>query len=125
MENRLVRFLDKFLHGTIDVAAIFPDIRESWARHKAAHVARSAVADGIVIGIEKIAVLRIEFAVARFELRENKSLEEPRRVAELPFYGTAFYAGLDDAIFYFERGANPHGRLAHFFIAPQKLFALD
>src|ERR1700733_16095051 len=93
MENIFIRFQNKFFHRVINESAIVPDIGKSRARHQAANIARGAVADGIIVGVEKIAILRIEFAGARFELRENKSLEEPRRVAELPFYRAAFHAG--------------------------------
>jgi hypothetical protein len=80
------------------MAPIGQHLIERRARQHAALRARMALADRVVIGVEEIAVRRVEDAVAPHLRREHESLEEPRGMRQMPFRGTGIGHRLDRRI---------------------------
>lgn len=116
---------NKPLDGAFDMQAIVPDFRKRRARHQAAHIARRARTDGVVVGIKQIPELRMEHTIAARVRRKNKRLEEPGGVAKLPFDGRALGGGLHHAILDGKRFADAIGGFEHAEVAAQKFLALD
>ena len=67
----------------------------------------------------------MEYPVAVRIRRKNKSLEEPRGVAKLPFHRRALGGGLHHAILDGERLDDTVGGFEHAEVAAQKFLALD
>ena len=89
---------DRTTHRSIDVAVTkgFCDRRP---RDQAAQVAPMHVAGGIIIGVEKIGVLRNVRLVSRHPNFQHERLEKPARVREVPFRRAHIRHRLHDAIF--------------------------
>ncbi len=71
------------------------------------------VAGGVVVGIEKVGVLRDLGAVPLHPDFHDEGLEKPARVREMPFRRTHVGHRLDDVIFRFETPAKMRAEIAH------------
>ena len=90
--------LQQAQHRFIDMAAIGPHLIERRAAEEAALRARMALADAHIITVELNRIGRIESAIAGLVLREEKRLEEPARMRQMPFGRAGVRHRLDLAI---------------------------
>ena len=97
-ESILIRGLEEFHHGRVDVPAVGGDFFRAGAGQKAALVAGMPRACGDVIGIEEVGVVGMERPVTSAMLAEQELLEEPGGMGAVPFRGTRVRHRLDQLI---------------------------
>src|SRR5260221_5770070 len=90
-------------YGLVHMTAIREHFFETRARQEAPVRTRVAIADAVVGGVEQDPVLRRENAVTRLVRNQDESLEEPRRVREVPFHRTRVGHRLERAILHGKR----------------------
>ena len=93
--DRLVRRFDQAEHGRIHMGAIGEHLRRGGAGDQTALGARVPLAHRLVIGVEQVGVPVVERRISRQRWGEQKHLEEPGRVRQMPFGGTGVGHGLD------------------------------
>ncbi len=77
--------IDQRKHALVDLRSIAPDVGERRPRDHAASGARELFAHALVVAVEENAKGRIERLEPGLEALEQKGLEEPRAVREMPF----------------------------------------
>ena len=85
-------------HGVWLAKAIGQHLLECWSRKQPAMRAAVHRPDSVVIRVEEVAELLIVVFVARDGRAQNKLLEEPRRVGEVPFRRARVRHGLNDEV---------------------------
>src|SRR3954452_15738915 len=89
-------------HLQVDFAAVAQHLSDRRPRQQTAPRSWKLLTDSVVVGIKQILVAAV--GGARFPLlSENESLEEPRRVRQVPSRRTGVGHRLNAAIFRFER----------------------
>src|SRR5689334_11116154 len=73
-----------------------------------------------VIGIEQICIRGMRRPVAWRGDGQNKGLEKPTRVSQMPLRGTHVRHGLNNVIFRHQRTAELVGKLSYLMITPDK-----
>ena len=106
---------DKARHRGANMVAISADDIDRRARQHAALGSRMARADRLVIGIEQIGEGRVEHPVVRVEPSEDKCLEEPCRVRQMPFRRAGVGHRLDRLVLGRQIGGQRLGVLPHGF----------
>src|SRR5260221_9086504 len=99
--------------GLVHMTAIREHFFETRARQEAPLRPRVAIADAVVVGVEQDPVLRRESSVTRLVRNQDESLEEPRRVREMPFHRTRVGHRLDRAILHRKRRGERARRAAN------------
>src|SRR6516165_2351247 len=74
------------------------DLFQAWARQDMAQRSQRPVTDCVVIRIEKIAKCGMKYAIASKMFVENKRLEKPSGVRQVPLGGTGIRHGLQAMI---------------------------
>ncbi len=103
----------------------FPEtvgLGHGWPRDQPAQVAPVHVARGVVVRIEEVSVLRNLGAIPRLPDFDDKRLEEPARMREMPLCRTHVRHRLDDAIFRLEIAAKARREIAHCPVTFEQLF---
>ena len=98
------------LQRVIDMGAVVAHFETGRARQQTAQRARLARPLRLIIGVEAIIEARVEGPVARQKGLQDKGLEEPGRVREMPFGRARVLIGLRGLILDAERRGEP-GRL--------------
>ncbi|MCY1303951.1 hypothetical protein D9M70_536830 [compost metagenome] len=97
------RLLQEPAHVFVDVRAIGPHPGQRRSRQQTALRPRLARAEGFVIGIEQVGEGGIERAVVRCVRGEQKGLEEPGGMGQVPFGRAGIGHRLDDHVLLAER----------------------
>ena len=100
------RILDQLVHGAVDMAAVGVDLAYRRPRQQPAFGTWVALADGLVIRVEEVVETRVEFAVAGVERFEQKGLEEPGSVGQMPLGRADVGHRLHDVVLDLERTAD-------------------
>ena len=101
------------LQTFVDVRAPAFHVGKQRARDQAALGARELLADAVVVAVEEHAEARVEGAELRLEAFEQKGLEEPGHVREVPFHGARVGHRLHLAVFGRQRCGQPLAGSAH------------
>src|SRR6266481_4109693 len=101
-------------HRLVDMYAIAKNLLDGRSRQQPALRARIGRANGLVIRIEKMIVLRMKNGVARGVRTKEKRLEEPRRVSHMPLGRTHVGHRLDDVVLGREGPAQRFRLASHF-----------
>ena len=112
---------DEAVHMLIHVCAVAEDVVNGWPREQAAHRPRKECSHRLVVGVEQIAVLGMESAVAGQQGRQQKVLEEPRGMREMPLGRAALRGALDHIVLDGERAAELGRQLAYLGIRREQL----
>src|SRR4029450_12714211 len=89
------RGLDQLAHPVIDVLSVAVYLVYRGSGEQAAVLPRKEGADCLVIGVEQISVRGMERPICRTEWTQQKVLEKPRDVGEMPFRRTDVRHALD------------------------------
>ena len=100
-------------HRLVDMRAVAIDLLHRGAGEQPSLRARMKRAEGLVIGIEQVLEARMERKVAGRERLQQKSLEEPRDVGEVPLGRARFEHALHLVVVHRERRAKTLGLGAH------------
>lgn len=98
----------KLPHRFVNVIAVANGLSHRRARARAAQRFFNPLAEAFVVRIEVEEIFLAVDAIAGL-VSLKQSLEEPRRVADVPAWRTHRFSGLDDVIFDFERSDDQHG----------------
>src|SRR5260370_3514829 len=93
----------QLVHVLIDMASILLHFIQSRTRKRVAQRLVRLLTYGVVIGVEKIAELWIQSAIAGQVLGNDESLKEPGGMGQMPFCWTGVRARLHHLIFGSER----------------------
>ncbi len=107
------RLSDHVDHRPIDVGAVARDLIDAGTRQHPARRAGVPRTDRLVIGIEQIAVARIEGPIVAALRRQHEGLKEPRRVCAMPFRRARVGHRLDGLILARQRRRERLGGAAH------------
>jgi len=111
--GRVVERRDQRPHGLVDMGPVGVDLGHRRAREQTALGAGVAAAHGLVIGIEQIAVIRVAGSVAGPVGNQQRGLEEPADMGEVPFGRTDVQNCLDDVVIDRKRRAQLLAERAH------------
>ena len=90
---------DQGLGGVFHVPAVSLHVFQRRARQQTALGSLMAGSDRFVIGIEQEIIIGVKFPVRRIKRLEDKRLERPRRVRQMPFGRADIGHGLDTLVF--------------------------
>jgi len=108
---------DELEHPRVDVRTILEDLVHARSGQEPAFGARVHRPHGLVIGVEQIFVLRMKGAITRNAGAQQKLLEEPRRMREMPLRWTRIGHALHDEVLRLERFDEREGRGADALVA--------
>ncbi len=86
-------------HRGLDVGAVAQDGVERRARKRGAEFLLGHVAEGVVVAVEEPVEVGMKGLVSGGELTQNKGLEEPAGVGEVPLDGARLGRGLHHHVF--------------------------
>jgi hypothetical protein len=101
--------VEKTFHRPIHVTAVIEHLSNGRPREQSSLRLRVAIPGGVVVRIENVRVAPIECFVARKAGAEDKRLEEPARMGEVPLGRADLGHRLNDVIFNLERFAEKLG----------------
>ncbi len=113
--------LQQRAHMAIDVAPVRHDVRRARACQKAALCPWLARPKCLVVGVEQVAITRIEATVTRQMDREHHGFEEPGGMRQMPLGWTGVRHRLDNHVFGAERPRQGFGLLSNACIAIAQL----
>jgi len=122
-EESVVRLFEQPRHALIDRFTKSVGLRHGRPRNQSAEIAPMHVAGGVVIGIEKVGVLRNLGAISRHPDFHHESFEKPAGVREVPFRGAHVRHRLHNVIFGLEVPAKMRAEIAHFPILSNQTLA--
>ncbi len=93
----------KGVQRLIDMGSVGAHVVGAGAREQAATRARVPLALAFIVGVETVGVIFIEERVVGIQLRQQKCLEEPGRVSQMPFGRARVVHGLDNLVFVTQR----------------------
>src|SRR6516164_6177055 len=108
-----VRLFQYYSHGPIIMAPIVKRLTESRSRDESAFGTAVHFTRGVIVRVEQVSVLRMYRCVVRQSLLENKGLEKPAGVRQMPFRGAYLRHGLNNAILGLERLAELFAEFPH------------
>ena len=108
-----VRLFEYCIHEPINMAPIFKRLTQSRSRDESAFGTAVHFTRGVIVRVEQVSVLRMYRCVVRQSLLENKGLEKPAGVRQMPFRGAYLRHGLNNAILWLERLAELFAEFPH------------